>query len=104
MLNLVQGSGQLVAALDVMQQLHRLLLVKYSAYFWSSSPLHPWPTGPSTAQTLAGDERLRTTWFDVFTRYEGFRMSLLFDLSPTAPLHPTAPPPRTIIDFMLDRY
>lgn len=63
------------------EQLHRLLLVKYAAYFGSSSPIYHKPKQQSTWELLAGDLRLQRAWGDVVHRRTDFCKSSPFTFS-----------------------
>ena len=55
-----------------MEHLYRLLVIKYSAYFGSASPIFPKKSQPPTAELLEDDERLKREWDNVLLRREEF--------------------------------
>lgn len=55
-----------------MEHLYRLLVIKYSAYFGSASPVFPKKGQPPTTELLEGDERLRREWDNVLLRRTEF--------------------------------
>lgn len=61
-----------MSALSVVEHLYRLLVIKYSAYFGSASPVFPKKGQPQTTELLEGDERLRREWENVLVRRTEF--------------------------------
>lgn len=61
-----------VSVLTVVKHLYRLLVIKYSAYFGSTSPIFPKKGQPPTAELLRGDEGLRREWDNVLQRRKEF--------------------------------
>lgn len=80
-----EGQQCLSGALSTVTHLYRLILVKYAAYFGSSSPIFPRPRHRSTSDLLAGNERLQRAWDHVRACREGFCTSPppLFSCAPT---------------------
>lgn len=79
-----KATEQVPAALLVVINLHRLLLIRYAAYFGSSSPIHPKPGQPTTQELLKGNDGLLRAWNRVLILRKEFRMkfSLPFLLPP----------------------
>ncbi|KAK2610483.1 hypothetical protein N8I77_003910 [Diaporthe amygdali] len=65
-----------VSALSVVQHLYRLLIVKYNAYFGSTSPIYPRKGQPSTSELLAGDKHLKREWDNVLMRRKEFYVTI----------------------------
>lgn len=65
------GSNE-VSVLTVVEHLYRLLVIKYSAYFGSTSPVFPKKGQPPTAELLRGDEGLRRKWDNILVRRKEF--------------------------------
>lgn len=61
-----------VSALPAVQHLYRLMVIKYNAYFGSTSPIYPKKGQPPTIELLAGDEHLRREWDNVSLRRKEF--------------------------------
>lgn len=61
-----------MSALAVVEHLYRLLVIKYSAYFGSASPIFPKKGQPPTTELLEDDERLRREWDNVLLRRKEF--------------------------------
>lgn len=61
-----------VSVLSVVEHLYRLLVIKYSAYFGSASPIFPKKGQPPTADLLQGDGRLSREWENVLLRRKEF--------------------------------
>ncbi|POS73681.1 hypothetical protein DHEL01_v207924 [Diaporthe helianthi] len=53
------------SVLPVVEHLYRLLILKYNAYFGSTSPTYPKKGQPPTTELLAGDEQLKRAWDNV---------------------------------------
>lgn len=66
------GRAYLSSTAMTVKQRYRLLLVKYAAYFDSSSPIFPKKDQEPTIDLLAGDVRLQTAWENVMQRRQGF--------------------------------
>ncbi|KAL2283385.1 hypothetical protein FJTKL_09991 [Diaporthe vaccinii] len=75
-----------VSALAVVENLYRLLVIKYSAYFGSASPIFPKKGQPPTTELLEGDERLRREWDNVLLRRIEFYRTLLDGVATDVPL------------------
>lgn len=65
------GSNE-ISALPVVEHLYRLLILKYNAYFGSTSPTYPKKGQPPTTEVLAGDEHLKREWDNVSVRRKEF--------------------------------
>lgn len=55
-----------------MDRLYQLLVIKYSAYFGSASPIYPKKGHPPTTELLEGNESLRGEWENVLLRRKEF--------------------------------
>lgn len=66
------GRAFLSSTALIVKQIYRLLLVKYAAYFASSSPVYPKKDQEPTVDLIAGDARLQTAWQDVIHRRQEF--------------------------------
>lgn len=62
------GQACLAGAVITIEEIHRLLLVKYATYFGSSSPIYHKSGSKTTLELIAGDTRLRTAWEDILRR------------------------------------
>lgn len=71
------GRACLDSVAMTVRQIHRLLLVKYAAYFGSSSPIYHKSNQKSTIDLIAEDPRLRTAWEAVVQRRPEFCKSLV---------------------------
>ncbi|KAJ4394649.1 hypothetical protein N0V93_003868 [Gnomoniopsis smithogilvyi] len=73
------GKICLAATEKAVEEIHRLLLVKYAAYFGSSSPIYQRSKQQSTWSMIEGDNRLRTAWNNIIHRrtvyYRGIAQS-----------------------------
>lgn len=49
-----------------------MLILKYNAYFGSTSPLYPKKGQPPTTEVLAGDDHLKREWGNVSVRRKEF--------------------------------
>ncbi|KAG8169327.1 hypothetical protein KVR01_000072 [Diaporthe batatas] len=65
------GSNE-ISALPVVEHLYRLLILKYNAYFGSTSPIYPKKGQPPTSEVLAGNEHLKREWDNVSVRRKEF--------------------------------
>lgn len=66
------GRACLSSTAMTVKQIYHLLLVKYAAYFDSSSPIYPKKDQEPTIDLLAGDARIQTAWENVMQRRQGF--------------------------------
>lgn len=65
-----------VFALPVVEHLYRLLILKYNAYFGSTSPIYPKKGQPPTTEVLAGDEDLKRKWDNLSLRRKEFYLTI----------------------------
>lgn len=80
------GRFHLAATVKTIEKLHRFLLVKFAAYFDSSSPICQKCEQPSTSELLAGDTRLQRAWDEIMRHRKRFCKSVfLFVIFPLLP-------------------
>lgn len=85
------GRACLSSTAMTIEQIYRILLVKYAAYFDSSSPIYPKKDQEPTADLIAGDPWLQTAWQDVMHRRQQFgELSIHNTAPPVVPVSSTA--------------